>query len=68
MLVDRFDGDLTMALAAYNMGPTALAKLAADHPGLSSSELVQRHAPRATARYVRDILGSESPRLPPADR
>jgi soluble lytic murein transglycosylase-like protein len=68
MLVDRFSGDLRLALAAYHSGPTRVERLAADHPQLSPTDLIKRYAPRSTARYVRTILGAEAPRLARAGR
>ncbi len=57
MLLDRFGGDLHLALAAYHAGPSRLAKLRRRHPGLSGKQLVENHAPRSTARYCRQVLG-----------
>ncbi|MFW6132588.1 MAG: lytic transglycosylase domain-containing protein [Planctomycetota bacterium] len=55
MMLDRFGGDLVLALAAYNMGPSRLAKLRGAHPQLGSWTLVRRHAPGETRRYVRKV-------------
>lgn len=64
-MVDRFDGDLYLALAAYNTGPTRMAKLRKQYPGLSSRDLVDRYAPRETRAYCRRILDGYPARLPP---
>ncbi len=56
MMLDRFDGDLHLALAAYHAGPTRIAALRRRHPELDGRTLVERHAPRSTAAYCRKVL------------
>ncbi len=56
MLLERFDGDRWLAVAAYNAGPGRISKLRQRHPDLSSRQLVLRHAPRETASYASTIL------------
>ena len=56
-LLDRFDEDLLMALAAYHAGPTRMRALQREHPDISSSELVARFAPPSTRAYCKKILG-----------
>ncbi len=56
MMLERFGGDTYLALAAYNMGPTKLSRLRREQPGLSSRQLVEKHAPTETRRYCRRIL------------
>lgn len=56
-LLDRFEGDTLLAVAAYHMGPTRLAKLRRTHPELTSAELVRAHAGPQTRAYVRKVLG-----------
>ena len=55
-LMKRFDGDLHIALAAYNAGPTRLAQLRRKHADLPSAELVGMHTPRETQNYVVKVL------------
>ena len=57
MLMKRFDGDTYLVLAAYNAGPTRIAKLRRAHPDLTSRELVDKYAPRATVVYCRRVIG-----------
>ncbi|HOF17531.1 MAG TPA: lytic transglycosylase domain-containing protein [Phycisphaerae bacterium] len=64
MMVDRFGGDLNLALAAYNLGPTKVRRLCDRNPGLASVELVARFAPRETADYCRKILRDMPTSLP----
>jgi soluble lytic murein transglycosylase len=56
IMMQTFDGDRWLALAAYNSGPGRIRKLHRRHPDLTSRELVLTHAPRETAAYVRSIL------------
>jgi len=55
-LVERFGGDLHLAMAAYHWGPGHVRTLRKEHPGLSGKDLVERHAPRVTASHVREVL------------
>ncbi len=64
LLVDRFDGDLHLALAAYHWGEARVRALRRDHPDLAGRELVRRYAPPATARYCRQVLGGRALHLP----
>lgn len=60
-LHDRFDHDRTLALAAYHMGPTRVAKLRREHPELSPEELVQEHAGPKTRAYIKRVLQEAEP-------
>jgi soluble lytic murein transglycosylase len=54
-LLDRFDGDVTLALAAYHMGPTAVRR-AGRETGLTGQDLVDARAGRRTRAYVANVL------------
>lgn len=54
--LERFDGDLTLALAAYHMGPTAVAKGQRRYPGLAPRDMIQKHAGPQTRAYVDKVL------------
>lgn len=56
ILMDRFDNDITLVVAAYHMGPTAIAKRQREDPGLSSAQLVEKHAGPMTRAYVARVL------------
>lgn len=56
LLMDRFDHDVTLAVAAYHMGPTAIATRRREDPGLTSSELVEKYAGPITRGYVQKVL------------
>ena len=64
MLVNRFDGDVYLAVAAYNMGPKRLLQERKAAPDSTGRQIVHRVAPPATVRYCRAILGDREPRLP----
>jgi len=64
-LIDRFDGDVRLALAAYHAGPTRMAKHRRENPDCTGAELIERFAPASTRAYCRMILGEGSPFLPP---
>jgi len=64
ILIDRFGGDLYLALAAYNAGPTRVQKTRKAHPGLSSKQLVDRHLPAETRSYCHAVLRNLPKKLP----
>ncbi|MEO1236224.1 MAG: lytic transglycosylase domain-containing protein [Planctomycetota bacterium] len=55
-LLERFDGDRTLALTAYHMGPTAVRRVQRRHPGITPSALLADHAGPQTRAYVRRVL------------
>lgn len=55
-LLDRFDQDLTLALAAYHMGPTRVARHLKRDPSLTPEKLVEQHAGPKTRAYVARVL------------
>ncbi|MFP4054546.1 MAG: lytic transglycosylase domain-containing protein [Phycisphaerae bacterium] len=57
LMMERFDDNRWLALAAYNAGPGRISKLRRRYPDLSGKELVLRHAPSQTRAYVQQILG-----------
>lgn len=54
MLLDRFDGDMEVALAAYNAGPTKIARIA--KAGISRGGLARDTWPRETKAYVDRVM------------
>lgn len=57
-LLDRFDGDLAKALAAYNAGEAAVAKWEQRAPGVATDEFVETISYRETRHYVKQVLGN----------
>jgi soluble lytic murein transglycosylase-like protein len=55
MMIDRFGGDVYLALAAYNMGPTRLARMLRENPDLTGRQVVERFAPKETRDYCRKV-------------
>ena len=55
-LLERFDGDVTLAVAAYHMGPTRVAKGQRKYPDLSSRDMVNKHGGPQTRAYVAKVL------------
>ncbi len=57
-LLDRFDGNLAKALAAYNGGEDAVAKWERRAPGVATDEFVETISYRETRHYVKQVLGN----------
>jgi soluble lytic murein transglycosylase len=57
-LLDRFDGDLMLALTAYHMGPTAVRRVQRQHPGITPAQILDQHAGPQTRYYVRKVLAT----------
>ncbi|MEO0515293.1 MAG: lytic transglycosylase domain-containing protein [Planctomycetota bacterium] len=55
-LLNRFDGDETLALTAYHMGPTRVRRIQREHPGITPDQLVAQHAGPMTRAYVARVL------------
>lgn len=56
-LLDRFDGDVALAVAAYHMGPTAIARGQRKYPDLSPRDMINKHGGPQTRAYVKKVLG-----------
>ncbi len=55
-LMDRFGGSAVMALAAYNGGPSRIARVARENPRLAEDELFESIPYFETRDYVRRVL------------
>jgi soluble lytic murein transglycosylase-like protein len=55
-LIVQFDGSTVLALAAYNGGPTRIARIARENPRLSEDELFETIPLFETRDYVRRVL------------
>jgi soluble lytic murein transglycosylase-like protein len=55
-LLDRFGGNATYALAAYNGGPTRMARLIRENGGRPEDEIFESHPAYETRDYVRRVL------------
>lgn len=54
-LLDRFGGKTLYALAAYNGGPTRMARLLQENPGRDEEEIFESHPVYETRDYVRRV-------------
>ena len=55
-LLDQFSGSTVLALAAYNGGPSRIARIARENPRLSEDELFETIPIFETRDYVRRVL------------
>ena len=55
-LLDRFSGNAIYALAAYNGGPTRMARLLGENPNRPADEVFESHPAYETRDYVRRVL------------
>lgn len=55
-MVERFDGDEYLAVAAYHMGPTRIKKLQREHPHMSGREIIAKLAGPQTKAYVKKVF------------
>jgi soluble lytic murein transglycosylase-like protein len=55
-LLDQFDNSTLLALAAYNGGPTRIARLVRENPGLPEDELFESIPLYETRDYVRRVM------------
>jgi len=55
-LLQRFDGRIVLAVAAYNAGPDAVDRWLARAPGVPGDEFVERISFRETRDYVKAVL------------
>jgi soluble lytic murein transglycosylase-like protein len=55
-LLDQFDGSSILALAAYNGGPSRIARVVRENPGLPEDELFESIPLYETRDYVRRVL------------
>jgi soluble lytic murein transglycosylase len=55
-LVDEFGGSLTLALAAYNGGPTRIHRIARENAGRAEDEVFETIPLYETRDYVRRVM------------
>jgi soluble lytic murein transglycosylase len=55
-LLDRFGGKPVFALAAYNGGPTRMARIVRENPGREDDEVFESHPAYETRDYVRRVM------------
>jgi soluble lytic murein transglycosylase-like protein len=55
-LLDRFDGNIPYALAAYNGGPARMSRVLEENRGRAEDEILESHPFPETRDYVRRVL------------
>jgi len=55
-LLNRFGGKPVFALAAYNGGPTRMARIVRENPGREDDEVFESHPAYETRDYVRRVM------------
>jgi soluble lytic murein transglycosylase len=55
-LIDRFSGSTVYALAAYNGGPTRMARVLRENSGRDEDEVFESHPAYETRDYVRRVM------------
>ena len=55
-LLDRFGGNTVFALAAYNGGPTRMARVARENAGRDEDEIFESHPAAETRDYVNRVM------------
>jgi soluble lytic murein transglycosylase len=58
-MVERFDGKIERALAAYNAGPQRVAQWTAGDPGISAQEFIESIPFSETRHYVQIVVTNE---------
>lgn len=61
-LLDRFEGDPHLALAAYHMGPTKVRRHLNANPKLTGPQLVEKYGGPQTRAYVKTVMAHAKPR------
>jgi soluble lytic murein transglycosylase len=57
-MLDRFDGRVERALAAYNAGPHRVEAWTAGRPGIGTEEFIETIPFTETRTYVKIVLGA----------